>query len=201
MIAISKPHCQTVTTVLNEQFLELIPAIERYARSAFRNLQPLGQEDAVGEVVAYAFCAFRRLVELAKLDAAYAGPLARFGVARVRVGRRIGSRQNTGDVFSKAAQHRAGFSLESVHLADGALWQDALSDNRRTPIPDQVSFRLDFRAWLRLLSRRDQKLVVFLSVGNASHEAARHFGISRARVSQLRSELQRSWRAFQGDAA
>jgi hypothetical protein len=104
-------------------------------------------------------------------------------------------------VFSSAAQGRQGVSLVSLHVTrSGAeIWEDALADNRSTPIPDQVAFRLDFPAWLRRLNRRDRKLVVFLSLGNTPAEAAERFGVSRARVSQLRFELQSSWQAFQGE--
>ena len=203
MIAINKPLRQAANSQHNERFLELVPAIERYARLAFRHVQPEEREEAICEVVAYAYCAFRRLSELGKLDVAYASPLARFGVARFRAGRRIGSRQNAGDVFSGAAQRRVGFSLVSLHstCSGSEIWEEALADDTLTPIPDQVAFRLDFPAWLQGLSRRDRKLAKFLALGNTPSEAARQFAVSRARVSQLRKELQASWQAFQGEVA
>jgi hypothetical protein len=202
MIAIFKPSCQSTKTRHDERFLELVPAIERHARSAFRGLKPEEREEAVCEVLGYAYSALRRLAESGRLNLAYAVPLARFGVARCRAGRRIGSRQNTCDVFSAAARGRIGISLVSLHaIGSGAeIWEEALVDNRSTPVPDQVAFRVDFPIWLRLLNRRDRKLVMFLSVGNTPGEAAKRFGMSRARVSQLRGELQRSWQAFQGEA-
>ena len=63
-------------------------------------------------------------------------------------------------------------------------------------MPDQVAFRLDFASWLADLKRRDRKLVRFLAVGNTPSEAAGRFGVSRARMSQLRAELRTSWEAF-----
>jgi hypothetical protein len=103
-------------------------------------------------------------------------------------------------VFAVAAQQRRGFSLDSLN-SDGRepnIWVEALTDNRQTPVPDQVAFRLDFPAWLGVLKRRDQKLVKFLAVGNTPAEAAQQFRVSQARVSQLRAELRVGWQAFQG---
>jgi hypothetical protein len=203
MIAITKQVHQAANSQQDERFLELVPAIEQFARLAFRHVQPEERDEAICEAVAYAYCAVRRLFELGKLDVAYASPLARFGVARFRAGRRIGSRQNAGDVFSGAAQRRVGFSLVSLHstCSGSEIWEEALADDTLTPIPDQVAFRLDFPAWLQGLSRRDRKLAKFLALGNTPSEAARQFGVSRARVSQLRKELQASWQAFQGEVA
>jgi hypothetical protein len=203
MIAISKPIRQAANVQHNERFLELVPAIERFARLAFRHVQPEEGEEAICEAVAYAYCAFRRLSELGKLDVAYASPLARFGVARLRAGRRIGSKQNARDVFSVAAQRRLGFSLVSLHAtcSDSEIWEEALADDTLTPIPDQVAFRLDFPAWLQALNRRDRKLVKFLALGNTPSEAAQQFRVSKARISQLRKELHSRWQAFHCGAA
>jgi len=40
MIAISKQTRQSAQVQGDEQFLQMIPAIKRYARLAFRNLRP-----------------------------------------------------------------------------------------------------------------------------------------------------------------
>jgi hypothetical protein len=201
MIAIPKQSRQAASSQHDERFLELVPTIEQYSRRAFRNLQPQSREEAVCSVLAEAYCAYRRLVELGKQDVAYAIPLARFAVARYRAGRCIGNRLNSLDVSAFVAQRRRGFSLCSLDPADtSSRWADVLADNTLTPIPDQVAFRLDFPAWLRGLNRRDRQLVRFLALGNTTTEAARQFGLTRGRISQLRSELRASWQAFQQDA-
>ena len=87
MIAISKSPRPTAQAHQDDRFLEMIPAIQRYARSAFRNLRSQNREEAISAVVADAFFAFRRLVELGKQDVAYATPLARFAVRRYWTGR------------------------------------------------------------------------------------------------------------------
>ena len=136
MIAIPKQSRQAASSQHDERFLELVPAIERYARWAFRNLQPQSREEAVCSVLADAFCAYRRLVELGKQDVAYAIPLARFAVARYRAGRCIANRLNSRDVSAFVAQRRRGFSLRSLDPAGtSSSWADMLADNTLTPSP------------------------------------------------------------------
>ena len=76
-------------------------------------------------------------------------------------------------------------------------WIDEVTDSRRQTVPDQVAFRLDFTAWLGLLSSRNRRLVKFLALGNSTNDAAARFHVSAGRVSQLRAELNASWLIFQ----
>ena len=200
MIAVLQQSRQIARTQHDERFLELAPAVERYARWVFRHLKRQAREEAICSVLADAFCAYRRLAELGKQDMAYAIPLVRYAVARYRAGRCIANRTNSRDVSALVAQRRRGFRLDSLDRADlKSTWADMLADNSLTPVPDQVAFRLDFSAWLRGLSRRDRNLARFLALGNTTTEAARHFGLTSGRISQLRSELQASWHEFQQD--
>jgi DNA-directed RNA polymerase specialized sigma24 family protein len=79
-------------------FLKLLPSIQRHAEFRFQHLNPADREDAIQEVTARALLEFVRLVERGKQHLAYAGPLARYAVAQVRQGRRVGSRLNNRDV-------------------------------------------------------------------------------------------------------
>ncbi len=184
----------------NDLFERFIPAIKRHARVAFRNLRPQERVEAVAEVVANAFTAFRRLAERGKLDVAYPSPLARFAVAQVRAGRRVGNQLASHDVLSFVAQREQGFMIESLETMDPDVWCEALVDNTVTPVADAAAFRLDFSAWLGRLHRRDRELIKFLSVGNTPREAARQFRLSQARISQLRGGLRSDWQDFQGQA-
>jgi hypothetical protein len=202
MIALSPPTRLTAIEQNDERFLEMLPAIERHARLTLHDLPPQSREEAVWSVVGNAFCAFRRLVELGKRDVAHSSSLARFAVARYRAGRCISNRLNSRDVCAFVARRRRGFCLQSLNSSDSSsIWADVLADDRLTPIPDQVAFRLDFLAWLKGLNRRDRKLARFLALGNTTTEAAIQFGVTRGRISQLRSGLRASWRSFQQEAS
>lgn len=69
---------------------------------------------------------------------------------------------------------------------------DALADNTKSRVPDQVAFRLDFPRWWRTFDRR----VLHTLMGGGTDEVAAPFGISPARVSQLRRAFEQSWAAF-----
>jgi hypothetical protein len=168
---------------------------------AFRNLRPQERVEAVAEVVANAFVAFRRLAERDKLDVAYPSPLARFAVAQVRAGRRVGNQLASHDVYSVLVQRQQDYMIESLETMDPDVWCEALVDNTVTPVADAAAFRLDFSAWLGSLCQRDRKLIKFLSLGNTPRETARQFRLSQARISQLRGGLRNGWQEFQGEEA
>jgi hypothetical protein len=49
-------------------FLDLAPVIQRFARIAFRHLDPASRQEAVAEAIAAALVAYRRLFELGRQD-------------------------------------------------------------------------------------------------------------------------------------
>ena len=201
MITIAKQPGRASEAPGNEEFLQLIPAIQRYARLAFRNLRSQEREEAICEVVANTFCAYLHLAELGQQHKAFATPLARFAVARYRAGRRVGNRQNSRDLLAVVAQRRPGFSLRTLEIGccRPDVWVAMMIDSKTTPVPDQVAFRLDFSAWLRTQNRRQRHLAQFLALGNTPTDAAQRFRVSKPRISQLRGELQASWQTFQGE--
>ena len=199
MIASTKKSPQAAYALNDERFLEMIPAIQRYSRSAFRNLRSQVREEAVCAVVADAFFAFRRLVELGQQDRAYATPLARFAVRRYWAGRCAGMTRGR-DLTSQKARTTHGIIIERLDKLDNQTrnWRQALVEDRHATPADIAAARIDLAAWLRSLSQRNRRIAETLALGNTSSETARQFGVSRARVSQLRRELQASWQAFQG---
>src|SRR3972149_6827309 len=119
MIAPRKPVCRQASPPdWHRQFLAMLPVIRDYADHAFRHLAPEGREDAVHEVVANAVVAFARLVELGKPHLASPTVLARYGVAQLREGRRVGNRLRIGEVLSEYAQRKKGFAVERLDCFD-----------------------------------------------------------------------------------
>lgn len=185
----------------HNRFLRLVPAISRQAANYLRGLQHSEREEALEEVVAHAFVAYARLVELGKEDLAYATPLARFAAIQYRAGRRVGVKSNCRDVLSNACRRRHRLAIERLDRFDqrSGTWQEvAVEDKHFTPA-DAAAMRLDFADWLASLSERNSRLAERLAMGETTSGASRLFRISRGRVSQLRRELYDSWRLFQGE--
>lgn len=185
----------------HEGFLAMLPVIERHAKVAFRDLDPEARQEAVQEVIANTLVAFIRLVELDKSDLAYPTVLARYAVAQVRDGRRVGNRLNVRDVSSPYAQMRKGFQVERLDRYDknDREWLEILVEDRHATPADVAASRLDFAAWLKSLSSRYRKIATTLATGETTGRVAQMFRLSNARISQLRRELRDSWRQFQGE--
>jgi hypothetical protein len=179
----------------------MLPVIRKYANNAFRYLDPEAREDAVHEVIANAVVAFARLVKLGKADLGYPTVLARYGVAQFRDGRRVGNRVRISEILSDYAQRQKGFLVERLDgfEKESGEWLEAIVEDARTPVPDQVGFRMDFPAWLKLQTRRNRRIAEALAVGNTTGEVARRFKVTSGRISQLRRQFHQSWKEFQGD--
>jgi hypothetical protein len=187
----------------HEKFLTLLPAIRQHAHIVFRHLDPEAREDAVQEVICNACCAVARLAKLGKLELAYASALARFGVAQVNDGRRVGCKMNVRDVLSRYCQQKKGIVVERLDKFDTEenQWREAVvQDTRTAPVPEIVAFRCDFTDWLANLPRRDRRIAESLALGNGTTDVAKKFKVCAGRVSQLRREFAESWRSFVGES-
>jgi hypothetical protein len=179
----------------------MVPTIEAHARLAFRRLDPDSRDECVQEAVANALVAFVRLVDQQKTDVAFPPALARFAVAQIRDGRRVGNRRNVRDVLSPYAQKRKRLHIKRLDRFDQTRgqWIEAVLEDDRTPIADQVAFRCDFPVWLDSLPVRDRQIAQALAVGHGTGDVAKRFGVSPGRISQLRREMHQSWKQFQNE--
>jgi hypothetical protein len=203
MIAVNEPQYSTSTKPgSHAAFLAMLPAIRRTAQITFRKIRPELRDDLIEEVVANAFVAYARLVERGQADRALPSPLARFAIAQVRVGRRVGNRLRISDALSNYAQYQKGFQVERLDSFDEEenCWEQILIEDKRATPAEVAICRIDFAEWLRRLTARLRRIALTLAGGATTKDAAKQFGLSPARISQLREWLKKSWEAFQGEA-
>lgn len=200
MITIAHRQYKNPKAHWHDGFLRMLPAIQRHARLAFRGFRGEAREDAICEVIANCVCAYRRLYERNEPQRAYASVLVRYAVALYYNGRRVGTPQNSRDLYSAQTRLKAGLHDHSFGTPrdQRAEWMECLVDNRRTPVPDQAHFRIEFARWLRTQTKRNREIVKTLSLGHSTREVACTFHISPGRVSQLRREFYDSWNEFSG---
>jgi hypothetical protein len=181
-------------------FLALEPAIRRKATITFRMVKPELREEMVAEVVAGAMVAYTRLYERDKVELALASPLARFAIGQVLSGRTVGNRRRIREVMSGFAQYQKGFQVERLDYFDDAenCWREIIVEDKRATPADIAACRIDFAAWLRLLPSRRRQVALALAAGESTGGAAKRFGLTAARVSQLRQWFRQSWDSFQG---
>ena len=198
MIRIASAPASKSTPDWHATFVKMLPAITRHVRIAFRYLAPEAKAEAIQEAICNACVAFARLAELGKLDLAYPTPLARYAVAQVRDGRKVGCKLNVRDVLSRYCQQRKNVFVERLdHFdEDEACWQEIIIEDRHAGPAETARVRMDFGDWLRKLPRRNRRIAESLALGNRTSDVAKRFHLSAGRVSQVRRELADSWRTF-----
>jgi hypothetical protein len=186
---------------VQRQFLKMLPQIRRQAERTLRFLRTEAREELVAEVIAHAYRAWVRLVDQGREQIARPSPLARFALRQVRAGRRMGGQLNVQDLLSDYARQIQGFTVERIDRpeASSGSWQQILVEDRRADPAETAAARLDVAAWLQTLSTRNRKIAKRLAWGDTTDAVARQFGLSAARVSQLRRWFQAQWERFQSD--
>jgi hypothetical protein len=194
----------TELCALQAAFLAILPRIERHGQVYFRHVKcPAHKADAIGEMVALSWRWFIRLANRGKDATQFPSTLATFAALAVRSGRCVAGVRQAKDALSPVAQRRHGFAvgrLPDISTLNGNPLFDALHDNTRSPVPDQVAFRFDFPAWLASLGARNRGIAQDMAQGNGTGELAAAYGLSPARVSQLRREFHDDWQIFCGEA-
>jgi hypothetical protein len=201
IVALSNPTALSFH-VLQARFLSILPRIELHGRISFRHLRCAdARADAVAEVVAIAWRWHLGLAQRGKDATQFPATLATFAARAVRAGRRVCGRERSRDALSPTAQRQHQFVVE--RLPDGSTLSsnpltEALRDNTLTPPPEQASFRIDFPRWLKTRSERDRLLAEALMTGERTLDVSTRFGLSPARVSQLRRDFHEDWQRFCG---
>ena len=183
-------------TTWQASFVAMLPEIEQKLRLAFCRLGPEAREDAVEEGIVHSLLAYVRLAEQARAEVATPSSLAWYSSRQVRCGRPAGGRMNGNEPLSRYGQISSGIEVER----HGAHWIDAMVQDKRAAVPDQVAAKLDVGAWFATLTRRKTEIARDLAVGCSTGEVARKHGLTAGRISQLRRSLEESWAAFQDEA-
>jgi hypothetical protein len=154
--------------------------------------------------VALAWLWYVRLARCGTDAGPFVSALARYAARAVRSGWRLAGGEPPNDVLSPRAQRTRGFTVTSLpgfSTLAGTPLEEALHDNTQTPVPEQVSFRCDFPAWLAGRTERDRRLADDLMLGERTRDVSRKYGLSPARVSPLRREFHGDWLRFRGAGA
>jgi hypothetical protein len=193
--------CRALDQAAQDRFLQMLPTIRSVARYAFCNWSRDQWQELAAEVIANSFVAFVRLVERDKADLAYPTVLATYGVKQVLSGHRVGNRLNVKDASSPYCQQRKGVRMRPLQRFEPmqGKWREIVVEDGRATPADVAATRIDFADWLRQLPRSKRNVAKLLATGEGTSAAAQRFRLSKARISQLRSELRANWDEFQGE--
>jgi hypothetical protein len=187
-------------SALRRSFLRCLPQIMAVAGYAFRRHQFVEREERIAEAVACTWALFVRVQRGGKNPGDFPTALAKFAVKYVRNGRLIGQSRNAKELYTAASASGTPVSLVSLDDLEPQTrtpWKEILVESRAFSPADTACTRIDVNAWLNSLSRRDRRLAERLATGERTGRIARAFGLSPARISQLRDEFRRSWERFQ----
>ncbi len=197
-------RCPSVRTEQMRRDFELaLPRIQRHAEVVFRSVRCVHRkEDCIAEVVALSWKWWLRLCQRGRNPAEFVSAIATYAARAVRSGRRLTGQERAKDALSPTAQARRGFTVSPLpggsSLA-GNAFDEALADNTRTPVDEQVAFRFDFPAWLLTHTDRNRRIIADMMLSERTSFLAGKYGVCPARVSQLRREFYLDWQDFLGD--
>jgi hypothetical protein len=196
-------HQPGALRTLQRRFLTLLPKIELHGCIYFRYVKcPIQREEVIAEMVGLCWQWFLSLARRGKDATRFPSALASFAARAVQSGRRLTGMERPQDVLSGRAQREHAFVVEKLpdcSTLSTNLLTEALLDNTQTPVPDQVAFRSDFPAWRLTRTARDRRVVDDLMLGERTLDVSRKYGISPARISQLRRAFQADWQQFCAD--
>jgi DNA-binding NarL/FixJ family response regulator len=196
MIAFNKER-QNDERAWQTRFIAMLPEIQQKLRLAFCRLDPEACEDAIEAGVVHSLLAYVRLEEQGRANVATASSLAWYSSRHVKRGRPAGGRMNGKDPLSRYGQISNDIGVE----LQPSNWIDAIVQDKRAPVADQVAAKMDVGAWFATLTRRMKQIAKDLAFGCSTSEVARKHGVTPGRISQLRRSLEESWEAFQQEAA
>ena len=102
--------------------------------------------------------------------------------------------------MSRHSQRHHNLVVERLDRRDPiGQWKEVLLEDYRTPVPDQVAFRIDFGTWMSGLSPLKRVVAALLAIRETTGDTARRCSLTAGRVSQLRRELQENWHAYRGE--
>lgn len=198
---------------LHDGFQSILPRIELHAGIHFRHIKcRQTREEKIAESIALAWKWYRQLKLRGKDPDQFPSALASFAVRAVKSGRRLCGQEKAKDVMSPLAQQRHGFKVERLPHSTATPhenlygeingqrqldeFEERLRDNTLTPPPEQAAFRIDFPAWLRTWDHRHRQIIKAMSQDQRTKDLAERFGLSPARISQLRQQFHDTWEHF-----
>src|SRR6185436_6775216 len=137
-------ECQTTW---QSNFVAMLPEIEQKLRLAFCRLDPEAREDAIEEGAVHSLLAYVRLVEQGRAEVATPSSLAWYSSRHVKRGRPAGGRMNGKEPLSRYGQISNDIEIER----QPSNWIDAMVEDKRATVVDQVAAKLDVGAWFATL--------------------------------------------------
>lgn len=172
-------------------FVAFLPDMQAIASWSFRYLDPDKREEAVQNVVTLAWKFAHVLFRQGRMEEpGILKSVLSYAIRQTRSGRTLQGKSKCKDALDYRDRGRVTFEETDLTGFIG----------RTTPVPDQVSFRVDVPAFLSTLKRHQQALAADLAVGMTTSEAAKKYGVTPGAVSQFRVRFKALFDSFFAEA-
>ncbi len=208
----STTESKSTTGGPNCGFLKFLPAVTTHASITFRHLPEADREEAIAESVAAAYVNYDSARRRGKSNVLKGSMLATYAVLHTRSGNHVGgSQESKRDALSVRAQKAGDFVVHRLRWDDAHVydilkapegaWRLHLLEDGRTPIPEQVRFRVDFSGFMAGQQERTRKAIALLAAGHTRTEVADQLGVTPSAVTQRMNRVEQEWAAYEADAA
>jgi hypothetical protein len=182
---------------LHQRFTdEVLPAVERHARKAFRLWPDRKQEDATQEARAIAWRDVLRIMQNhpERDPLAFPGMIAKCAVKQIRAFRTLAGKQRVKDAMSERARHQRGINIAYKSM-------DYLTERHQGDPAEHVAFVIDFQEWRRSLSSTTATIVDELAICNNANEVARTLHIDPRRLKEIRKDAAADYAEWMDEGA
>ena len=102
---------------------------------------------------------------------------------------------------SPYAQRIKRFRVERLDHFDeqDQEWREVLIEDRHAGPSETAAARMDVAEWFDSLPKHKRRVAETLARSETTKATARKYRVSPGRISQIRRELDASWREFQGE--
>jgi hypothetical protein len=195
------PFSSAALAYLQASFVaNVLPRVLSHGRVYFRGIKcQYRREDALQEMISLAWQWHLRLAEKGKDASRFPSAIACYVTRALQSGRRLGDQE-------RATKGLAPLDQQGHHFAVGTLPDDeTLSDDpasetrpndTTSPAEETLGFQRDFAAWLASVTEQNRGIAEDLLGGEPTRDVADKYGLSPARLAQLRSAFCQDWRAF-----
>jgi DNA-directed RNA polymerase specialized sigma24 family protein len=176
-----------------DEFVRMLPALERRGVSFFGSLDPEARDEALQNTRALAWKYWSLLARQGRAgDAWLLKSVWRYAMKQTRAGRTI-----TRGSGQRGKSRLDVYDRDDV-IVEHPLFFNCLSD--ATPVPDAAAFRIDIPAFLARLTPRQRAVALDLGSGMTTLETARKHGVTPGAISQFRTRFKMMLDRFYGAA-
>jgi hypothetical protein len=104
----------TLSNLQTTFVLVIVPCVQKYGKKVFRYLKYQDREDALSDMIGFAWIWSLKLLEQGKDPTALSVALAYYAARRVKARRHLTGKEKTRDVMSPSARQAHGFEVQSI---------------------------------------------------------------------------------------